>query len=167
MKTTILKQNQNLIRKSAWYYAKKFNMEFEELESQGYLIFCQALEKFDESKGAKFSTFLCHQLRALKDHCVSEIRHSHADMEYTEMVEAAPLSTREQFYEALDHLTEDSRQVLDCIFQGDFEQPEKAGKYGKRALENTLQEKHNMPYTRAVRTVCDLEKVYRIAPAYL
>lgn len=58
----------NLIRSKAWFYAKKTGIDFEEIEAQGYLIYCQCLENYDVTK-ADFSTHLYIELGRLKDFC--------------------------------------------------------------------------------------------------
>jgi hypothetical protein len=59
----------NMIRKLSWYYAKKFGMEYEDVEAQGFLIFCISSQMFKKEK-ARFSTFLHRNLRGrLCDYC--------------------------------------------------------------------------------------------------
>ena len=58
----------NLIRSKAWYYAKKYHIDYEEVVAQGYLIYCQCLQDFDVSKSG-FSTHLYIELNRLKDFC--------------------------------------------------------------------------------------------------
>ena len=58
----------NMIRKASWVISKKYNIDYDELEAQGYLIYCMALETYDLSKSS-FSTYLFVQLRGrLKDY---------------------------------------------------------------------------------------------------
>ena len=65
-KTTLFDKYANLIRKRAWEYHKKTGIDYEELESQGFLIYCECLEKYDISKSG-FSTYLYIQLNRLGD----------------------------------------------------------------------------------------------------
>lgn len=58
----------NLIRKYAHYYSSKIGVDYSELESQGFLIYCMALKKYDATKGASFITYLVWRLRTLKDY---------------------------------------------------------------------------------------------------
>ncbi len=62
------------VRAAAWKYGHKcgWRVEYEELEAQGFLIFMEALERWQPSRGS-FSTFLTHRLRTLKDFCEKEI----------------------------------------------------------------------------------------------
>lgn len=56
----------NLIRQRAHEYADKFDVDYSEMESQGFLIYCECLEKFDVNKSS-FSTYLYIQLGRLGD----------------------------------------------------------------------------------------------------
>lgn len=64
----------NLIRKSAHHYSSIFNIEYEELEAQGFLIYCECLNSYDITK-ASFSTHLMSELRRLKDYCEALGKH--------------------------------------------------------------------------------------------
>lgn len=50
-------ENLNLIRKMAWSFSEKTNIEFEELFSEAALAYCEAMEEFDPDRGTKFTTF--------------------------------------------------------------------------------------------------------------
>lgn len=63
----------NLIRKSAHFYANKWNIDYEEVESQGFLIYCQCLENYDVTQ-SKFSTHLSWELKRLNDFCKTYLR---------------------------------------------------------------------------------------------
>ena len=58
----------NLIRKSAHFYANKHNIDYEEVEAQGFLIYCQCIKDYDISKST-FSTHLSWELKRLNDFC--------------------------------------------------------------------------------------------------
>ena len=58
-----------MVRKMAHFYAKCYHMDYEDVESQGFLIYCVSLEKYKKGK-ASFSTHLYINLRGrLKDYC--------------------------------------------------------------------------------------------------
>ena len=73
MKQGQFEQYVNLIRKSAHFYAKKYNIDYDEIESQGFLIYCQCLEDYDVSQ-SKFSTHLSWELKRLNDFCKTYLR---------------------------------------------------------------------------------------------
>lgn len=56
-----------MIRKRAHEYSKKYNIDYEELESQGYLIYCQCIEDYDFTK-SQFGTYLYIQLNRIGDY---------------------------------------------------------------------------------------------------
>lgn len=66
MNKPLFEKYADLIRKRAHYYSEKFGVDYSELESQGFLIYCECLETFDVSK-ATFSTYLYTQLNRLGD----------------------------------------------------------------------------------------------------
>jgi len=47
----------NLIRKIAWTFQVKYNVEFEELFCEASLAYCEALQSFDPLKNSKFSYY--------------------------------------------------------------------------------------------------------------
>ena len=67
MEKKLFEKYANLIRKRAHEYSKKYGVDYSELESQGYLIYCECLEKYDVSKSS-FSTYLYIQLNRLGDY---------------------------------------------------------------------------------------------------
>ena len=63
----------NLIRKRAHEYSKKYNIDYDEMESQGFLIYCECLDKYDFTK-AGFCTYLYVQLNRLGDFAKTYVR---------------------------------------------------------------------------------------------
>jgi len=70
----------NMIRDRAWYYCKKYGQEFKEVESEGFKIYLEALERYDPDKGS-FSTHLWSRLRTLGDFCKKQQRDSGVSLE--------------------------------------------------------------------------------------
>jgi len=63
-----------MVYKAAWYYSRRFNIDFDELKSQGFEIFCIAKRDFDPSR-ALFSTYLHRNLYGrLNDYCKCAIK---------------------------------------------------------------------------------------------
>jgi RNA polymerase sigma factor (sigma-70 family) len=61
-KEKLFKQYRNMINKAAWYFTRKIKKcndrdTFEDLQAEGFLIFCKAVDSFNPEK-ASFSTFL-------------------------------------------------------------------------------------------------------------
>jgi len=69
-----------MIEKATWHYSRKYRLDRNELQGQGYLIFCEALERFDEKK-ASFSTYLFNELSRLNIYCKEEYRHKYKDIQ--------------------------------------------------------------------------------------
>lgn len=61
---THFEKYKKLIQRQAWKYAKKWKVEYEEMEAEGFLIYCQALQSWD-SKKASFITHLYFELMRL------------------------------------------------------------------------------------------------------
>jgi len=59
----------NMVRSRAWFYSRKYEMEYSDVEAQGFLIYCISLQDY-KSKKASFSTFLFRNLNGrLRDYC--------------------------------------------------------------------------------------------------
>ena len=55
-----------IIYKRAHEFSKAYNIPYEEMQSQGYLIYCECLKNYEVGK-ASFSTYLYIQLGRLRD----------------------------------------------------------------------------------------------------
>lgn len=67
MKTPLFEKYAMLIRKRAHQYSKEFGIDYSEMESQGFLIYCECLEEYDAEKSS-FCTYLYIQLNKLRDY---------------------------------------------------------------------------------------------------
>lgn len=72
---TLLHENHDMLKSAAWNCFKKYGVTYEENLSQAYLIFMESIERYDETRGAKFSSFLFSRLRTLEDFCAKENRY--------------------------------------------------------------------------------------------
>ena len=71
--TEAFKQYQPLIESFTWKATKRYRyLEHEDIKQQAYLIFCEAIERYDEKRNVKFITFLFHRLRTLNDYCLQK-----------------------------------------------------------------------------------------------
>jgi hypothetical protein len=62
----------DMVRSRAHYYAKKFNMDYVDLEAEGVIIYFHALKDYNPLK-ASFSTFLYQRLSGyLQHYCIKE-----------------------------------------------------------------------------------------------
>lgn len=137
MKTTEFDKFVDLIRKRAWEYSKKWGIEYSEMESQGYLIYCECLEKFDSNK-ARFSTYLYTELNRLGDFARTYNRQKGELIQDYFIVEDEEIDVQEQLesresslslsnllFEAKNILSEDSMEILKWIVQRSWERKNK------------------------------------------
>lgn len=61
----------NLIRKSAHFYSKKYNIEYDDVEAEGFKIYIESLETFNPEKSS-FVTYLTWELKRLNYYCKKE-----------------------------------------------------------------------------------------------
>jgi len=83
MKNQNIKFNEyvNMIRSRAHYYSKCYNVEYDDLEAQGYLIYTLALKDYQKKKSS-FSTYLFRNLSGrLKDYCKQKQNREHLDLQ--------------------------------------------------------------------------------------
>lgn len=71
--TKAFKQFQPMIEGAAWKAHRHYHIDVEELRGQAYLVFCEAIERYDPNK-ASFSTHLFSRLRTVKDYASQERR---------------------------------------------------------------------------------------------
>ena len=64
----LFEKYRKMIQKRAWDYAKRYGLLYEDIEAQGYLVYCKAVEKYDFTNST-FSTYLYIELNRLKDYC--------------------------------------------------------------------------------------------------
>lgn len=65
----------DIIRKRAHEYAHRYNIDYEDVEAQGFLIYCECIDTFDITKSS-FSTHLYVELGRLDHYCYSVSKHN-------------------------------------------------------------------------------------------
>ena len=134
MKQGQFEQYVNLIRKSAHFYASKWNIDYEEIESQGFLIYCQCIKDYDITQ-SKFSTHLSWELKRLNDYCKTYLRQQGKFIEdyfKTDDPELSPIdiipaknenvSLPEILEYAVKYLSSEAYKLLDWILGRTWEQ---------------------------------------------
>jgi DNA-directed RNA polymerase specialized sigma subunit len=129
--TEAFKQYQPLIESFTWKATKRYRyLEHDDIKQQAYLIFCEAIERYDPSRNAQFITFLYHRLRTLNDYCKfnrtvdSQIQLFDSDQE-----ENVIDVTFEQFEAAMGRLeeslelSEDAQDIIDYLISREWETP--------------------------------------------
>jgi RNA polymerase sigma factor (sigma-70 family) len=149
-KQQLFETNENLIYNRAWHYSKKYDIDFQELKSEGYKIFCEAIERFEE-KRSKFSTFLFHRLRTIEDYCqrekLIEKRFKVNEFEFnsfdgnmaghdeeflksgkpycSELIKIEdPIEQKILFEQAVEKLSSDGQYIVANMIYGEFHNPE-------------------------------------------
>ena len=184
--TALFHSHKLLIYSRVHYFAKRYNLEVQDLKSEAFEIFCEAVEKFNP-KQAKFSTFLYHRLRKLNDYCRKET--SIRQRERAELLESAgnydfpgpiyknpdPAFTYSQdfdslplFQEAAKSLSEDGKKVLVSILSRDFEAPKiREREQSQYKIVKTLIESWGWSRKRAVQTWEELKSWWtNLEPAF-
>jgi len=119
----------NMVRSRAHYYAKCFSMDYDEIEAQGFLIYCKTITKFDNKK-ASFSTYLYRNLSGnLLAYCRQKKEKEGLENydepfeKYTDLREAKESQpTIEQLLQyAKNHITSDTYDVLFWIVNREWE----------------------------------------------
>lgn len=125
------KKHQKMLEKAAWVSAKTWHIDIEETRSQAYLIFCEAMEKYDPTR-AKLSTYLYGQLQMLNDYCAKQkteelgttddltfeiVGTNVFGHQYAEMANAM-----ERLETALE-LSRDAQEILSAIIGREWETP--------------------------------------------
>ena len=165
MENALFEKYANLVRKRAHEYSEKFNIDYDELESQGFLIYCECLENYDVSK-ANFCTYLYIQLTRLGDYVKTYLRQQgvliqdyysneldfNYENDYEEMLLAPnnPIQLNEFLQEAKESLSEAAYElivwILDRSWEGRYKRkptPSIAAKYfnsPKQAMEKLWEE---------------------------
>lgn len=133
-KEKLFSQYKDMIEQAAWQATKKysFKVEFKEFQSEAYCIFCDAIERFDESAGTSFSTFLFNRLKATGDFGKLQYR-NHAKKEKRAKLLAGPLSSSVSYatfesamisLEQKIELSQDAKTILDFLVSREWENKE-------------------------------------------
>lgn len=133
-----LNDYKNMINKKAWYFTKRVKGyhhkdTFEDFQAQGYLIFCEALESFDESR-ASFSTYLYKLLTVNLNEYIKKYvcKEHYLTIDYLDDI---PADTNEQlslyFETAVNELllSEKGTEIIDFLLSFENE------KIGKKKLK--------------------------------
>lgn len=114
-----------MVYNAAWKSAKKWGMPFDEVQAQGYLVFMEALKRYQKDKNVKFGTFLFSRLRTLDDYCMRErCFHGRAVQKLIDNYKKNP----QEFYthvssilENTSQLSPDAKEILRFILECSWE----------------------------------------------
>lgn len=144
----------NLIRKRAHEFSVKYKVDYSELESQGFLIYCECLKQYDISKST-FSNYLYIQLNKLGDYVrtykrqqgclIDDVFESSVEMRETPTNELpsreVPLTVNELLEDARSELSENAYNVLVWIVGREWERKNKRTPTISMAVKYFKQEK--------------------------
>lgn len=158
----------NCIRKYANYYSSHYNIEYDEVEAQGYLIYCECLESYDVTKGAKFITHLTIELKRLKDYCESLNKHGKYSSMSIDDEDSYDGFVSREFYTMYDILEASdgvissvAQDVLKWILERSWEKKGRA----KPTISNACEIFHMSP-SKMKRIWNEIGNFYRIDPIF-
>lgn len=156
----------NAIRKCAHHYADIYNIDYDELEAQGYLIYCEALKSYDPSK-SKFITHLMSELRGLGNYARSLYKHEKYGA-YS--LDTTPVEFESDALPSLDEILELGNSSLSKMAYEVFEwilkrSWEKVGR-SKPTLTNVC-DQFNLTKTVAERVWKEIRDFYRTEPIFV
>lgn len=114
------KKYEKLINQRASFYAKKWNVEFEEVQGRALELYCKALQSYDSDKAA-FSTYLYSKLQQLNNYC--KLQAYHGNTTNIETVPAEAISVTET-HDCILHnsikteLSTIAQEVVESILDG-------------------------------------------------
>ena len=130
------KTYKNLIRKQAWEVAKQYHYDFDELLSEGNLIYVEAQKRYNKNK-SKFSTYLTADLNyrlviyikkhkkesiSINDYLEEDkldVNKIKTIMENKIYSEDKIISIMEFYDTAINELSNNAREILYCIISSD------------------------------------------------
>lgn len=153
----------NMIRKKAWkvakaYYLQNLELTFKELCSDGYLIFLQTLEMYDETQGS-FSTYLSERLKGIADLHFRENKDI-TKMDYDSFaLEEFDATSFDAFQQTLElqqcadtELSEDAQKVLDYIISN----PDK--RHTENSIRTYFRQNFNWSVKKAEMSFAELQR---------
>lgn len=115
----MFKKFERMLYSRAWFYSIAYRIDFEEVQSQAFLIFMEALERFDPLRGTDFSTFLYWRLQTLGDYCKAEKRYES---------QLLPLDRLERQFETSEYVKQVYQNADDDKLGFEFYHPSKLSK---------------------------------------
>lgn len=114
------KDMQKFIAASAWDFWESYGGDFDDLIAQANLIFIDAFDKYDPSRGAKLSTWIAFKIRVglceyMRNGNVYETPHIPIDDKFAETYPAS--NDNFSVLEFLDEMEQDARIVLQLFLE--------------------------------------------------
>lgn len=155
---TNFKKYQKLIQKRAWQYYRSYKgeIDFEDIQAQGYLIYCEALKNYDITK-SNFSTHLWWELGNLDSFCKTLYRRKEKNVSL-EDIKPIPSFEKELFSieELTEYLSEKAIKVVKWILSREWEDFHKTKPTIKMACE-----KFGCSYPTMKKTWDEIENIWK------
>lgn len=117
----LYKNYERMLQKISWYYAKKWNLEFEDVFGESTVIFAETLARYQDDISS-FSTYLYHRLKKLSQYCLYQVSNQ-TKKRYIPII--LPLDDDIKFLQKFSLLTfpdkKDSKELLDYILSRSWE----------------------------------------------
>ena len=116
MKTKLYKESTGTIHQKVRAFSKRYPIEYDEILSEANLIFCEAIETYDEEK-SKFNTYLTNELKyKLNIFCKKVITNYNLTSHYVpEIAYIEKYVERAIFNSTLDKISTQEKEVMDLI----------------------------------------------------
>lgn len=153
---TDFEKYQKLIQKRSWQYYKSYNgvMPYEDIEAQGYLIYCKALENYDVTK-SNFSTHLWWELGNLCSYCKTFVRIQERKTPLNESIKYHEIE-KFNIEDLISELSEKATKVVKWILSREWEDFHKTKPTIQMACE-----KFGCSYPTMKKTWNEIEKVWK------
>ena len=117
MNKTYLK-HRNLIKQQAWKFSTRTGLDYDELEAESNLMFCECFDKYNPERGA-FSTYLFTVLiMGLKNYSNKVMKYQNQKVDDYEITITPIKDKHENFYLlecAVQGMTPDAQKIVDLI----------------------------------------------------
>lgn len=165
-------QYRKMIEKAAWKASRIFRMDVEDLRSQAYLIFCEAIERYDPTK-ASFSTHLFNRLKTINDYCIIQLRRD----KHAELPDGSAIVWWDNFFafqeaverlESKSDLSKDAQDILSFILGREWEDVEsKVKRVPRFSTVNQIYRNKNWPISRTKKAWSEIKTWWVSSAVYM
>jgi DNA-directed RNA polymerase specialized sigma24 family protein len=128
-------EHYDLINERAWYFSKKYHLEYDDIQAQCFLIFVETYKKYDSTK-SKFSTFLYNSVNIkLKNYCRKETEITKNNISFDHFIDYPQKDNhikKFEFWDTVDNLSPEAQKIVNKIF------------YPQKLVTNTKVSKHSL-----------------------
>lgn len=107
-----------LVNQLASGFSKKYHLEFDDIQAQGFLIFVECQKTYDENR-SQFSTWLsCNLKQKLNDYCKKEKLIENRTENISENISMqSTIEKKIEFWDSINELTDESKKIIQYILQ--------------------------------------------------